>query len=173
MQRQPFPAAAKIPPLSLPSLVLNKAMMESSLILPCAHCGQLNRVPSAKLGNRPVCATCHQALTGGKPAELDPERFQKLIQRSDLPVIIDFWAPWCGPCKMMAPEFAKAAASLAGKAILAKLNTQDYPQAAAQFGISGIPTMILFHKGREAARKSGAMQAPQILAWIQSESSKA
>ncbi len=140
--------------------------MKDSLILPCAHCGQLNRVPAAKLGDRPVCATCHQPLTGGKPADLDPARFQKLIQRSDLPVVVDFWAPWCGPCKMMAPEFAKASEALAGKAILAKLNTQDFPQPAAQLGISGIPTMILFQGGQEKARQSGAMQSPLIQSWI-------
>ena len=143
--------------------------MNESLILPCAHCGQLNRVPAAKLQDRPVCATCHQPLTGGKPPELEPGRFEKLIQRSDLPVVIDFWAPWCGPCKMMGPEFAKAAEALAGKAILAKLNTQDYQQPAAQLGISGIPTMILFKNGKEHARKSGAMQASQIQAWILSQ----
>lgn len=143
--------------------------MSDSLILPCAHCGQLNRVPRDRMADKPVCAECGKRLSGGHPAELDAERFNTLIARSELPVLIDFWAPWCGPCRMMAPWFEEAAEALSGGAILAKLDTEANPGIGARYQVQSIPTMILFEGGREKSRQSGAMQAPQILAWFQSQ----
>ncbi|WP_296763390.1 thioredoxin domain-containing protein [Sediminimonas sp.] len=139
----------------------------ATLKLTCLSCGQVNRVQTARLGAGPKCGTCGAPLMKAKPVEVDLATLQKAARTDDVPLVVDFWAPWCGPCRMMAPEFAKAAAELSGQARLAKINTQDHPRAGSVYNIRGIPTMVRFARGRETARQSGALQAPQIVAWAQ------
>lgn len=131
--------------------------------LVCSECGAVNRVPGEKLQENPICGRCKLALLPKKPHDLTDLNFAKFISRTELPVLVDFWAPWCGPCRMMAPAFAEAAAILSPHVILAKLNTESSPQAANQFSISAIPTMILFKNGQEVTRQSGALNATQIV----------
>ncbi len=132
----------------------------------CLDCGQVNRVPAARLTDAPKCGTCGAALMPAKAVEIDLATLQKAARNDDLPLVVDFWAPWCGPCRMMAPEFSKAASMLAGQARLVKVNTEADPQAGAAYAIRGIPTMVAFKGGRERTRQSGAMQAPAIVTWV-------
>jgi thioredoxin 2 len=135
--------------------------------LTCFDCGQVNRVPEEKLSASPKCGTCGAKLMTGKAAEIDFATLQKAARNDDVPLVVDFWAPWCGPCRMMAPEFSKAAETLNGKARLVKLNTETNPQSGQAYGIRGIPTMIGFAGGKEKKRQSGAMPAPAIVTWAQ------
>ena len=137
----------------------------------CPDCSGVNRIPTSRLGEAPRCGNCHEPLFTGRAAQLTDANFRTHIDRSDVPVIVDFWAPWCGPCKMMAPAFEQAAAELEPGARLAKLNTQDHGGTAGQFGIRGIPTMIAFRNGKEIARQSGAMGAADIVRWVKAVSS--
>lgn len=134
--------------------------------LTCLECGQLNRVPDAKLTAGPKCGTCGAALVTRKAVEVDPAILEKAAKHDDLPLVVDFWAPWCGPCRMMAPEFSKAAETLAGQARLVKLDTQKHQSAGARYRIRGIPTMVQFQRGKETKRQSGAMRDGQIVAWV-------
>ena len=134
----------------------------------CSHCQGVNRVPVQRLGDNPHCGKCKKDLITGKPTELNDATFTKLIAKSDLPVVVDFWADWCGPCKMMAPAYADAANELKTKAVLAKLNTETAQQASARFQIRSIPTMIAFKGSKEVARQSGAMSKEQIVQWVNS-----
>ena len=119
------------------------------------------------MGEEPVCGQCRQPLFSAHPPELSGGTFQKHLSRNDIPVVVDFWAPWCGPCKMMAPAFAQASTELATSARLVKLNTDAEQEIAAQYGIRSIPTMIVFLNGTEIARQSGAMGAADIVRWVQ------
>ena len=134
--------------------------------LTCLECGQVNRVPEEKLAAGPKCGTCGAALISSKAVEVDAATLAKAAQNDDVPLVVDFWAPWCGPCRMMAPEFSKAANSLAGKVRLVKLNTEEHQAAGMKYGIRGIPTMVEFAGGREVKRQSGAMREDQIVNWI-------
>ncbi len=136
--------------------------------LVCSHCGSVNRIPESRLGDGPICGKCNSALLPDHPIELTDDNFHKFLSRTTIPVIVDFWAPWCPPCRQMAPAFAAATPLLAPGRILAKLNTEDYPQAAAGFNITGIPCLIAFRDGNEVARQSGAMSTDQIRQWANS-----
>jgi len=134
--------------------------------LTCLHCGQVNRVPQDRVSAGPKCGTCGAQLVSSKVVEVDLATLKKAARTDDLPLVVDFWAPWCGPCRTMAPEFSKAAEALSGQARLVKLNTEDHPQAGTQYNIRGIPTMAVFAGGREHKRQSGVMPAASIVAWI-------
>ena len=134
----------------------------------CFDCGQVNRVPEDKLSAGPKCGTCGAKLMGGKAAEVDLATLRKAARNDDVPLVADFWAPWCGPCRMMAPEFSKAAQELSGSARLVKLNTEANPEAGSAYNIRGIPTMVGFAGGKERKRQSGAMPAPAIVDWARS-----
>ena len=133
----------------------------------CAHCGATNRIPVDRLSDDPVCGRCSQPLLDGRPVELGDANFERVVAGSDLPVVVDFWAPWCGPCQQMAPQFAQAAGALKGRALLVKVNSDDSPQTAARFGIRSIPTLVRLDHGREVARVAGARPAGQIVQFAQ------
>jgi len=143
--------------------------MTDPLHLVCLHCHAINRVPVARIAQRPACGQCHQALFNGAPLELTAESFDQHLSRNDIPLLVDFWAPWCGPCKMMAPAFAQAATLLEPQLRLAKVNTEVEPGLAARYGIRSIPTLALFRNGREIARQSGAMGVQEIVRWVHSQ----
>lgn len=132
----------------------------------CPACAAVNRVAPEKPANAARCGKCGTALFSGQPAELDGRSFEKHLARNSIPVVVDFWTEWCGPCKMMAPEFRKAAQALEPHVRFAKLDTEAAPEQAAAHGIRSIPTMILFRDGKEVARQSGAMPAGQIVQWV-------
>jgi thioredoxin 2 len=142
--------------------------MAESLFVVCPSCSGINRVPAERLDGAPSCGKCHAALFQRHPVQLGAGNFDVQTGRTDLPVIVDFWAPWCGPCKMMAPAFEQAAARLEPRVRLAKLDTEAEPAVAARFGIRSIPTLVAFRGGREVARQAGAMDLAGLLAWVRS-----
>ncbi|MTH33174.1 thiol reductase thioredoxin [Paracoccus limosus] len=142
-------------------------MAETSLKLTCLACGQLNRIPASRLAEAPKCGTCGARLLQPKPFAVDFATLRKATRADELPLLVDFWAPWCAPCRAMAPEFEKAAAQLAGRVRLAKIDTQAHPQASQVFGIRGIPAFALFRAGRELGRESGARPAADLLRFVE------
>lgn len=132
----------------------------------CPHCLAVNRLPKKEHYSKANCGKCKNSLLHYKPVEVDEAAFEKFVKNSDLPIVVDFWAPWCGPCRMMAPAFEEAAASLPMKAQFIKVNTEAQPMLGSRFGIRSIPTMVLFKGGGELDRISGALSAPQIVQWV-------
>ena len=141
--------------------------MSESLHIVCPHCDAVNRVPEARLAEKPVCGKCGTLLFNAHPVALSAQTFEKTITRNDIPVLVDFWAPWCGPCKMMAPQFEQAAGSLEPRVRLAKVDTEAEQILGARYGIRSIPTLALFKGGQEIARQAGAMGAADIVRWVQ------
>jgi thioredoxin 2 len=140
--------------------------MESNhLHVACAHCHATNRVPAARLTDDPVCGRCGQPLLDGRPIELTDANFDAITRHTDLPMLVDFWAPWCGPCVGMAPQFERASQQLKGRVLFAKVNSDDNPLMANRFGIRSIPTLVRLKQGRELARQTGALQAGQIVSF--------
>ena len=140
-------------------------------LIACPHCAAMNRVPAERLAEAPQCGRCHQALFTALPLALGEADFDRHALRGTLPLLVDFWAPWCGPCLQMAPHFERAAGLLEPAMRLAKVDTDASPGLGNRFGIRSIPTMVLLQGGREIARQSGAMQAEGIVRWVRGQGS--
>jgi thioredoxin 2 len=138
------------------------------MIIMCPHCGGLNRIPDEKLSESPNCGKCKKPVFTGQPVEMTGQQFLRALQKTDQPLVVDFWAPWCGPCKMFAPTFSQAAAQLEPHARLVKINTENEQQVAAQFNIRSIPTLAIFKNGQEVTRQSGAMDLGSFVNWVKS-----
>jgi thioredoxin 2 len=135
------------------------------MIVVCPRCSAANRLDAVRARDEPVCGKCGSALLDGKPVAIDDARFDRFVTRNELPVVVDFWAAWCGPCRAMAPQFEEAARELRGEAILAKVDSDASPRTSSRFAIRSIPTLVLFRAGKEIKRQPGAVQAAQIVAW--------
>jgi thioredoxin 2 len=142
-------------------------MDDTRLHLSCAKCGATNRLPAGRIDDTPVCGRCGETLLDGRPIELGDADFDAVVAATGRPVLVDFWAPWCGPCRMMAPAFEQAGRQLGGRALLVKVNSDDNPRLAGRFGIRSIPTLVRLEGGRETGRQSGALPAGAIVALAQ------
>jgi thioredoxin 2 len=140
--------------------------MDPSVLLPCPACSAINRVPEARLEDGPVCGSCKKPLFTGHPIELTSVNFDTQIDRSEIPVVVDFWAAWCGPCRSMAPHFERAATELEPRIRFAKLDTDSAQDIAGRYGIRSIPTLIVFQQGKEVARRSGATDSRGLVTWL-------
>ena len=143
--------------------------MKEFLHIVCPHCDGINRVPAAKLHDRPVCGKCKHLLFDSRPVELETSNFSQHVGHNDIPVLIDFWAPWCGPCRMMAPEIVQAAKQLEPDMRLARLNTEEAQELGIRYNVRSIPTLALFLNGRELGRQVGSMDASGIVRWARSK----
>ena len=141
--------------------------METTLEFVCPDCAAVNRVPKERISDAPVCAKCKTSLISDHPIELTDKTFEKFVSRSSLPIVVDFWASWCGSCRAMAPQFEEAAGRMSQQVVFAKVDTESN-QVANRFQIAGIPCLIAFQSGKETARQSGAMKSDQIVQWIES-----
>ncbi|MCC7099060.1 MAG: thioredoxin TrxC [Rubrivivax sp.] len=139
-------------------------MDRPKLMIRCPHCGATNRVPAERAGDAPQCGKCSRPLLAGHPLELSDADFDAVVGAAKMPVLVDFWAPWCGPCRAMAPAFAQAAQQLEGRALLVKVNSDDNPALSQRFAIRSIPTLVRLDGGRETRRQSGALPASAIVA---------
>jgi thioredoxin 2 len=140
--------------------------MDTTLELVCPHCQAVNRVAQGRLQDSPLCGKCGQSVLPAQPVNLTAQNFSRFIERNQMPVLVDFWAPWCGPCKMFAPVFAQLAGSYVTRVRFAKVDTEAEQSLASQYGIRSIPTLALFRGGREVARVSGALPPTQLQAWL-------
>jgi len=138
----------------------------SAIHVVCPHCGGINRLPSERLGEKPSCGKCHKPVLDGVPLNLNSGNFDRFISKNDMPVVVDFWAAWCGPCKMMAPVFSQVASEMVTKVRFAKVDTEQAQDIAARYNIRSIPTMIMFKGGKEVDRVSGAMDQNGLRRWL-------
>ena len=147
--------------------------MSDSRQIVCGHCGRINRLPAGRAPESARCGSCHQPFFTGHPIEVDEEGFGRHVAHSDIPLLIDVWAPWCGPCRAMAPMFERAAQQLEPRVRLLKLNSDEAPAVSTRQNITGIPTLLLMRGGREVARQAGAMDARSIVAWTEAALARA
>jgi thioredoxin 2 len=147
--------------------IRSDSIRSDSIHVVCGQCDSIVRVPSARTDQAPQCPKCHASIFDGHPITLRTASFDKHASRNDLPLVVDVWAPWCGPCRMMAPHFEEAARRFGTQARFAKINSDEEPSLSARFGIRGIPTLLVFKKGKEIARQSGAMDLGNLTRWLQ------
>lgn len=147
---------------------MSDPLKKQHLHIVCHHCRRVNRVPAVRLGDRPNCGQCHAPLFTGQPLPLTVADFDLHASRSDIPLVVDFWASWCGPCQVMAPAYQQAAKALEPEIRLGKVNADEEPSLASRFGIGNIPTLIIFQGGNELARQSGTMETEDIVRWVRS-----